>query len=64
MVSKCRQRTIRCFVNPELVVERARELYKAKGYPDDWIEERIKGIETRKTLREFYIDTAINFLPN
>ncbi len=24
--------------NPELAAERARELYKAKGYPDDWIE--------------------------
>jgi DNA-damage-inducible protein D len=38
--------------NPELAVERARELYKAKGYPDEWIEERIKGIETRKTLTD------------
>jgi DNA-damage-inducible protein D len=40
------------FANPELAVERARELYKAKGYPDEWIEERIKGIETRKTLTD------------
>ena len=24
--------------NPEIAIERAKEIYKAKGYPDDWIE--------------------------
>lgn len=27
--------------NPELATQRTRELYKAKGYPDDWIEKRM-----------------------
>jgi DNA-damage-inducible protein D len=36
--------------NPEIAVERAREIYKAKGYPDDWIENRLKSIDIRKQL--------------
>ena len=38
--------------NPELAVERAREIYKAKGYPLDWIENRLKSIEIRKQLTD------------
>ena len=30
--------------NPELVAARMRELYKAKGYSDEWIEKRVRGI--------------------
>ncbi len=30
--------------NPELAQQRMRELYKEKGYPDDWIEKRVRGI--------------------
>ena len=36
--------------NPELATERTRALYKAKGYPDDWIEKRMRGIAIRETL--------------
>lgn len=36
--------------NPEIAIERAREIYKAKGYPDDWIENRLKSIDIRKQL--------------
>jgi prophage antirepressor-like protein len=28
--------------NPELATQRSREIYKLKGYPDDWIEKRMK----------------------
>jgi DNA-damage-inducible protein D len=28
--------------NPELATQRTRELYKLKGYPDDWIEKRMR----------------------
>ncbi len=28
--------------NPELAAQRTRELYKLKGYPDDWIEKRMR----------------------
>ncbi len=36
--------------NPELGFERMKEIYKAKGYSDEWIKERIQSIETRKRL--------------
>lgn len=36
--------------NPELAQQRMRELYKAKGYPDDWIEKRMRGIAVRDEL--------------
>jgi DNA-damage-inducible protein D len=36
--------------NPELSIERARELYKAKGYTDEWIDRRMQTIETRNEL--------------
>ena len=38
--------------NPELAVERARDIYKAKGYSDVWIERRLKSIEVRKELTD------------
>lgn len=36
--------------NPELAMKRTRAIYKAKGYPDAWIEKRMRGIEVRDTL--------------
>jgi DNA-damage-inducible protein D len=36
--------------NPELNFERMKEIYKAKGYSDEWIERRVQSIETRKQL--------------
>ncbi|MBU1200886.1 MAG: Bro-N domain-containing protein [Nanoarchaeota archaeon] len=36
--------------NPELAQKRMRELYKAKGYSDEWIEKRIRGIAIRDEL--------------
>ena len=38
--------------DPELATKRTRALYKAKGYPDDWIEKRIRGIAIREELTE------------
>ena len=38
--------------NPELAQQRMRELYKAKGYPDDWIEKRIRSIAIRDELTD------------
>lgn len=38
--------------NPEMAVERAREIYKAKGYSDEWIETRLKTINIRKELTD------------
>jgi hypothetical protein len=38
--------------NPELAAQRTRELYKLKGYPDDWIEKRIRSIAIREELTD------------
>lgn len=38
--------------DPSLAADRARELYRAKGYPDDWIETRLKSIGTRHQLTD------------
>lgn len=38
--------------DPELATKRTRALYKAKGYPDDWIEKRMRGIAVREQLTE------------
>jgi DNA-damage-inducible protein D len=38
--------------NPELGQQRTRELYKAKGYPDDWIEKRLRSIAIRDELTD------------
>lgn len=36
--------------NPELAAARMREIYKAKGYSDAWIEKRVRGIAIRDEL--------------
>ncbi len=38
--------------NPELGIERIRELYRAKGYSNEWIDTRLKTIDIRKQLTE------------
>jgi DNA-damage-inducible protein D len=38
--------------NPELATKRTRLLYKLKGYPDDWIEKRMRGITIREELTD------------
>jgi hypothetical protein len=38
--------------NPELASARARELYQAKGYPQAWIEKRMRSIAVRGELTD------------
>jgi hypothetical protein len=38
--------------DPELATKRTRALYKAKGYSDDWIEKRMRGIAIREDLTD------------
>lgn len=38
--------------NPELATQRTRALYKLKGYPDDWIEKRMRSIAIREELTD------------
>lgn len=36
--------------NPELAETRMRQIYKAKGYSNEWIEKRVRGIAVRDEL--------------
>lgn len=38
--------------DPELATKRTRVLYKLKGYPDSWIEKRMRGIAIREELTD------------
>lgn len=38
--------------DPELATKRTRALYKAKGYSDDWIEKRVRGVAIREELTD------------
>ncbi|MFH1254519.1 MAG: Bro-N domain-containing protein [bacterium] len=38
--------------NPELATKRTKLLYKLKGYPEDWIEKRMRGIAIREELTD------------
>ncbi len=38
--------------NPELATQRTRELYKLKGYSDEWIEKRMRSIAIREELTD------------
>lgn len=45
--------------DPELATKRTRALYKAKGYSDDWIEKRMRGIAIREELTEEWSNRGI-----
>jgi len=38
--------------DPELAIKRTKLLYKLKGYSDDWIEKRLRGIAIREELTD------------
>ncbi len=38
--------------NPELGMQRAKALYEKKGYPQEWIEKRLRGIAVREELTD------------
>lgn len=38
--------------DPELAINRALNIYRKKGYSDDWINQRLKSIEIRKALTD------------
>ena len=45
--------------DPSITVERAIDTYRAKGYDEDWIIKRIKGIQDRKKLTDVWQDNGI-----
>ncbi|OGE76428.1 MAG: phage antirepressor protein [Candidatus Doudnabacteria bacterium RIFCSPHIGHO2_01_48_18] len=46
--------------NPELAQKRMKALYKAKGYSDEWIERRVRGIAIRHELTDEWEKRGIN----
>ena len=38
--------------NPELAQDRIKEYYELKGYPEDWIDKRLRGIAIRQDLTD------------
>ncbi|MBI4016112.1 MAG: Bro-N domain-containing protein [Candidatus Aenigmarchaeota archaeon] len=46
--------------NPELAQARMKELYKAKGYSDEWIEKRVRGIAVRQELTDEWKQRGVN----
>ncbi len=46
--------------DPELATKRTRALYKAKGYSDDWIEKRMRGIAVREELTDEWKKREVN----
>ena len=45
--------------NPELAAQRTRDLYKLKGYPEDWIEKRMRSIAIREELTEEWKNSGV-----
>ncbi len=46
--------------NPELVQQRMRNIYRAKGYSDEWIEKRVRGIIIRNELTNEWKDRGVD----
>ena len=45
--------------NPELAINRAIDYYRGRGYDDDWIESRLRGIMNRNKLTDAWRKTGI-----
>jgi len=45
--------------NPELAQERMKELYERKGYSNDWIDKRLRGIAIRQNLTDEWKERGI-----
>ena len=46
--------------DPEIAINRAINYYRSKGYSDEWIERRMKGILDRKKLTDVWKNSGIN----
>ncbi len=45
--------------NPELAQERMKAIYQQKGYPQDWIDKRLRGIAIRQNLTDEWQERGI-----
>jgi len=50
--SRLAEERLQEIIEPSLAIERARQIYLKKGYSDEWINARIKGIPARTELTE------------
>ena len=46
--------------DPSITVQRAIDTYRAKGYEEEWIIKRIKGIQDRKKLTDIWNNYGVN----
>jgi len=49
--------------DPELATKRTKALYKAKGYSDNWIEKRMRGIAVREELTDEWQKRGVKEAP-
>jgi DNA-damage-inducible protein D len=49
--------------DPELATKRTKVIYRAKGYSDDWIEKRMRGIAIRAELTDEWKNRDVNGEP-
>lgn len=47
-------------IDPELTIERALETYLKKGYPREWINQRLQAIQVRKELTDEWQDRGVH----
>ena len=46
--------------DPSLAAQRAIDLYRSKGYDEEWISKRVKSLQERKGLTDLWKDAGIN----
>ncbi len=46
--------------DPSITIQRAIDTYRAKGYPEEWIIKRIKGIQDRKKLTDTWNEHGVS----
>ena len=46
--------------DPSITIQRAIDTYRAKGYPEEWIIKRIKGIQDRKKLTDTWNEYGVS----
>lgn len=58
-LSKVAKERIEEEIDPQKAIDRARETYRRKGYSEEWINTRMKGIETRQALTSEWKDHGV-----
>jgi hypothetical protein len=58
-LAKVGQERIEEIENPELAQERMKQIYEAKGYPQEWIDKRLRGIAIRQNLTDEWKERGV-----